>query len=76
MINKTMSWLLGQATDGQRKVVYATLALLLVWVFSMWAPGHSDATRADAMVTIRYIVGVFMLGNGIEHVAGAMKGKK
>ena len=68
MFNKIIDWLMGKATEGQRKMVYGTLALILVWIFLMWGPGAATE-RIAGLETLKWVVGVVIVGNVGEHFA-------
>ncbi len=78
MLQKGLTWLLGQAPEGSRKLLFGTLALLLVWVFMMWAPNlaHTEATmiqlRVKALDVMWWIVAAVIAGNIGEHSSKAL----
>jgi len=73
LFNRIVERLMGQAAEGQRKMVYGTLALVLAWVNLMWGPVPNNLASADfvdlkasAARLVWYVVGVVITGNVLE----------
>lgn len=67
MIQTIIEKLMGKAGEGNRKMAYGTLALVLLFVFMMWAPGVDEETRRACLITFGGVVAVVVAGNAVEH---------
>lgn len=70
MIQKAMSWLLGEAPTGQRKYVLCMTGMTMVFVYLMWGPGN-DETQRFAIGAFLSLAVTFVTGNVKEHQAQA-----
>ena len=71
MIQQIIDKLMGQAGEGNRKMAYGTLALILLFVFMMWAPDVTPETRRTALSVWAGVVVAIVGGNIMEHRANA-----
>ena len=89
MIAKLLAAITGSTAEGQRKMAMGVYTIGLLFLLAggaligTWVAGGVDAGRPhllrdiceQAITAIGAAFGLLIVGNGVEHVAGAIKAK-